>query len=165
MKTKKKKAKETSYRAHKGSVFTDSQAQEIGDNLEVIRQFHDGELTPEQVLEFASKESSQLHKYFEWDDSVAAEKYRLNQAGQMVRAVYVEIETISGPTETRAFVSIKSHKDNKRRYTTISEAIDDEDYRDQIIADAARQLTMWRNKYNQYQEFKPVISAIDRLKV
>lgn len=40
----------------------------------------DTEITPEQVLEKARDEQSELHKCFEWNDSIAAEKYRLQQA-------------------------------------------------------------------------------------
>lgn len=41
-------------------------------------------LTPKGVLESARKKSSPLHKYFEWEDSKAAEKYRLEQAYRLI---------------------------------------------------------------------------------
>ncbi len=168
-KTKKKKKKtskrKTSYRAMPNCIYTDEQAQEIGDGIEVIRHFHGGEVTPPQLVEFAEKRSSKLHKYFEWDDETAAKKHRLEQARYMLRVVCVLVDTTSGPQETRAFVSIKSHEDNKRKYTNVAEAIADEDYREQIIADAVKMLTTWRNKYAQYKEFRAVVNAVDRLKL
>jgi len=59
----------------KGIYKADAQkiADEIGDN----------KISPQELLEKARNEDSELHKCFEWDDSVAAEKYRLIQARQM----------------------------------------------------------------------------------
>lgn len=45
-----------------------------------------GRITPMLVLEEARAATSPLHQFFEWRDSVAAEKYRLDQATQMVLA-------------------------------------------------------------------------------
>lgn len=40
--------------------------------------------TPQQILEKARDESTELHKCFTWDDSIAAEKYRIQEARQIV---------------------------------------------------------------------------------
>lgn len=42
------------------------------------------DVTPQQIVEAAKEESSELHKCFEWDDTVAAQKYRVFQARQVV---------------------------------------------------------------------------------
>jgi len=169
MKTKKKVRmkirKKTKYRAHGGSKYSDKQAQEIGDNLEVIRQFHGGEVTPRQILDFAQKKSSRLYKYFEWNDAKAAEKYRLSQASYMLRVVYIEVETSSGPSETRAFVSIKSHSNKTRKYTSVSDAMDDQDYYQVVLEDIVKQLVTIRNKHRNIKELKSIFGAIDRLKL
>jgi hypothetical protein len=46
-------------------------------------------ITPAEVLERARDEKSELHKCFEWDNNVAAEKYRTFQAGQVIRMLYI----------------------------------------------------------------------------
>lgn len=51
----------------------------------------EGFLSPERVLQEAVDESSPLHDYFEWDDTEAARKFRLVQAGLLVRRVRVEV--------------------------------------------------------------------------
>lgn len=38
------------------------------------------EYTPADIVELAEDPGSELHKCFEWDDSIAADKYRLIQA-------------------------------------------------------------------------------------
>ena len=43
-------------------------------------------LTPAMIVESALDEKSPLHRYFEWDNSKAADKYRLAQATQMIMA-------------------------------------------------------------------------------
>jgi hypothetical protein len=45
-----------------------------------------GSLTADVVLASAASTKSVLHKYFEWDDSLAAAKYRLDQAYRMIQA-------------------------------------------------------------------------------
>lgn len=50
-----------------------------------------GQLTPELVVEEAQRPKSPLHQYFEWDDSAAAVKYRLEQARTLIRSVRVDI--------------------------------------------------------------------------
>jgi hypothetical protein len=42
--------------------------------------------TPAMLLDSARDEKSPLHRFFEWDDSRAAEKYRIAQATQMILA-------------------------------------------------------------------------------
>lgn len=51
----------------------------------------DGRLTPESVVEVARSESHPLHSYFTWDDSVAAHKYRVDQARVLIRTVKVQL--------------------------------------------------------------------------
>lgn len=44
--------------------------------------------TPKDVLEKArGNEDSELHKCFEWDDAIAGEKYRLQQARDVIRMI------------------------------------------------------------------------------
>ena len=40
--------------------------------------------TPREILEKGRDPKTELHKCFEWDDTVAAEKYRIQQARQIV---------------------------------------------------------------------------------
>jgi hypothetical protein len=48
-----------------------------------IPQGHRGP-TPEGVVEAARAETSPLHGFFEWDDNIAGEKYRLGQARDLI---------------------------------------------------------------------------------
>ena len=50
-----------------------------------------GRLTPEQVIEAARDESSALHACFEWDNDAAADKWRIEQARELITRVRIEI--------------------------------------------------------------------------
>lgn len=50
-----------------------------------------GTLTPELVVKDATSPKSPLHDYFEWDDDIAAHKFRLEQARTLIRSVEVRI--------------------------------------------------------------------------
>ena len=54
-------------------------------------------ITPQAVLERAKDENSELHKCFEWDNDVAAEKYRTIQAGNVIRMLYIEPKSEDEP--------------------------------------------------------------------
>ena len=51
------------------------------------KQFPEGVFTSKQVLELARPKNSPIHQYFDWDDSHAAELYRLEQARQLIQCV------------------------------------------------------------------------------
>ena len=46
----------------------------------------------EVLLQQAKDPQHPLHPYFEWDDEVAAEKYRLGQQAELLKACEAEIE-------------------------------------------------------------------------
>jgi len=62
-------------------------------------------LTPKNVVEQSRDPSAVLHPCFEWSDDIAAEKFRLNQAATLIRAIKVTIEDVE-PIEYRPFVHV-----------------------------------------------------------
>lgn len=62
-----------------------------GNELERIRAVK-GSLVPTDVVNEARPEDAPLHPAFEWDDGVAAEQFRQQQARQLIRAVCVKSE-------------------------------------------------------------------------
>lgn len=53
--------------------------------LEALRESNGGTVTPQVVLDRASDPTSPLHEHFCWDDGEAAHRYRLQQAGALIR--------------------------------------------------------------------------------
>ena len=66
-------------------------AQAAGEELERIRTFNNGRLENADVVEAARDKASPIHGAFEWNDKRAAAAYRLDQAGDLIRAIDVVI--------------------------------------------------------------------------
>ena len=93
-------------------------AQSAGEELERIERKH-GRITPGNVLEESRPTGAVLHSLFEWNDSAAAEKFRLEQAREVIGNIAV-VRMIEGrPTEpVRAFVNIVP-ANRERGYSSI----------------------------------------------
>jgi hypothetical protein len=65
-----------------------------------------GFVSTDLLVSEARKKSNPLHGLFVWDDSIAAEKYRLSQAAEMIRAVEMIriVNKRREPTTIRAFL-------------------------------------------------------------
>src|SRR5215471_6270125 len=61
----------------------------IAERLEEIRLAHGGKLRPPDVVAAARPKSDILHVHFTWDDSVAAEEFRIWEARELIRSVRV----------------------------------------------------------------------------
>jgi hypothetical protein len=77
-----------------------------------------GALTPENIVNAARSKKSPLHPAFEWDNNIAAEHYRLQQARNIINNV--EIIIISDGEERNIPVyEIIKIKDEERQYKHI----------------------------------------------
>lgn len=63
-----------------------------------------GRLTAEQVVEEARPPSSPIHGCFEWDDSKAAESWRIEQARDLIKRVKIVIEVEEKKVRVVAYV-------------------------------------------------------------
>jgi hypothetical protein len=89
-----------------------------GSELKKLREKHDGQVTPQLVVDSARPENAPLHPAFEWNDYEAAEAYRRHQAKGIIRAIV----TVSPATkeETREYVGIRGAEvDKTKRETTV----------------------------------------------
>ncbi len=114
------------YKAKLGATFGNKDAQVIGDALNKLNV-----ITPENIVNEASNRKSPIHKYFEWNNSKAAEEYRLQQARLMTNHIVVVMEIDNEPIEVRAFHSVKDN--GNKFYVTTIEVIENENYRAQLV--------------------------------
>ncbi len=125
----------------------------------------DGNLTAKALVDEGRPEDSPLHGDFEWDDTVAAEKYRETQAGYIIRSVEVVNEGVKEPV--KAFFSIVAKAEDEpsqRQYISTIKAVECEDTRVTVLAQALDELNSFRRKYNQLKELAKVFEAIDQLR-
>lgn len=134
----------------KGIYKADAQkiADEIGENS----------ITPQEVLEKAKDESSELHKCFEWDNDVAAEKYRLQQARAIIiNLVYVSKGKEEQPVRCFQITAEKSVYQPTKRFLV------QENQYQQLLARAKAELESFRRRYETVTELEKVFEAIDTI--
>ena len=141
-------------------------AQIVGKELSRLAKENSGTLLPETVLRSAKTARSPLHDCFEWDDKIAAHKYRVTQASYLLRAVVVIQQDPENPKKTvtcRAFPCIET--DGGNYYTTIAHVMDDAELTENVREQVVRNLRYWREKGRNFEEFERVWKAVDALKV
>jgi len=138
---------------------------EIIAELHRIAAKHDGILEPADVVDAARSESSPLHSKFEWDDSVAAEKYRLYQARQLLIVTVDYIGTGKKATLQRVFVSLTTDRQQEGGgYRAMTTILADKSCRAQLLEDAFEEMRLFREKYAQLKELTEVFEAMRKVR-
>lgn len=130
-----------------------------------IQKCNGGSLSPVAVVDAARNEGHPLHSRFEWDDTKAGEAYRIEQARRMIRAVVTVVNAAGAEIETRAFVSLSTHKGTTEPYVSITAVTSSKDLMEVLLADARRDAESFAAKYAILQKCKPVVTAMRRAKL
>ena len=142
-------------------------ANTVGGVMEEIES-RNGAVTSELFLEASRAEDSPTHGVFEWNDGVAAEKYRLHQAARTICAVRVVVHSDPGMGAVvkpqRAFVNIVEDDSRKARYMNVSDALSNVETRAAVLTRAMRELKAFQEKYSALSELAEVFSAIDSIR-
>lgn len=137
----------------------DVSAQEAGEEIETCKN-SEGFITPAAVIEKAKPETSVIHGCFEWDDQSAAQRYRLHQAGELIRNIVVV--SVSGDDSrdvaVRAFVNVKS--ETERGYKAISAVVDNQAEYEYLLDCAKNDMRTFTQKYAALRELREVFTAI-----
>lgn len=130
-------------------------AQRAGEQFEQLSKSEDG-LTPQSVLDANRAEGTPLHDSFEWDDTEAAEKYRLNQAGHFIRCITVSVqrEEQEKPEAVRAYFTV-----TKGKYESTQDIIADAEKRDTLLEKALSEFNSYMKKYETLKELDPIRNA------
>lgn len=127
--------------------------------LLAVRAQH-GELTPQLVVDVARDPAHPLHSRFEWNDAVAGEAWRRQQAHELIRKVkivYREATDTAPEKSVRAFVAIRS--ENRHVFDPVEEVAEDALRRKMALADMERE---WRTLYRRWQEFDEFLGMVRR---
>lgn len=132
--------------------------------VERLAKLHRGKVTVHHILEAAAAEDSPLHDQFEWDDTEAAQKWRLHQARQLLLSISIVTPDGSGET-IRAMVSLTSDRvgGGGGGYRTVVSVLGSDEHYAQMLADALAELRVFQKKYAQLKELKVVFDRIDRI--
>ena len=151
------------FKSSYNGVVPKAKAQEYGEYLLRLMKANDDRLTPRFVVEKARSQESPLHEYFEWDNRNAGDLWRLQQARTLLN--HIEVEIVVGEEETktiRAFLNVKEDTNGKDSiYVSIESVANIEDYQNQIIEQALRELVGWKERYKAYKELGLIFGAIE----
>ncbi len=115
--------------------------------------------TPAQILDKARDNKSELHKCFDWNDSEAAEKWRLHQARNIVCSLVYKEESKEAAPSVRLFFKT----DNECGYKPTSLILQNKDEYKKLLSRALAELNSFKAKYKTLSELDGVFDAIDQL--
>lgn len=116
--------------------------------------------SPEQIVEAAKDENSELHKCFTWDDTVAAENWRKHQARVLVAQLVVRTETSDNEPVAARVIASTTHRNEYKPVVKLIEI--EQDYAD-LLARAINELKAFQQKYKVITELREIFAAIDEL--
>lgn len=128
----------------------------------------EGGVTPSSLVDAARPPTAAIHDAFTWDDTKAAEQFRVVEARQMISGLMIvqvvgEEEKEIGP----AYVSVRIRKDEdemEHRYMQLAVVQRNQDLSDQVVAEAKAGLRAWRRRYESLSEIlSPAFDGIQKV--
>jgi hypothetical protein len=133
-------------------------AQTVGEAVTSIES-RDGHCTPAALIEEAGPDESSLHSLFDWDQEVAAHKWRVAQARNVINHIRVIDRVREEPVV--AFISVNNNGD--RGYISIAKIAQDEDLQRQAVEDVMVKLMGLRKRHADISYFAKVWGVVDEL--
>lgn len=104
-----------------------------------------GLLKPADVVNAARDKSSPLHGHFCWDDGEAAERWREEQARQLIRNVRITVNA-GTPVAVRAYVSLPTDREVGAGYRRMTDIISSEFMRRQLAEEINNKIIQWEKQ-------------------
>jgi hypothetical protein len=137
----------------------------ISQELRHIADMNGGFISPSKVVEFAKNPKTHLHVRFEWDDHIAAEQYRLQQARHLIRLELTVIENSGIESPVRLYFSMEDDRTPDAGYRIITDIFKDETLKGKMLDQALRELKTFQKKYKTLSALSEVFKAIQELDV
>jgi hypothetical protein len=154
------------YKATEGAQFDKKKAQIYGKCLEEIEERH-GKLKARDVVDEARSKKNPLHEVFDWDNTSAAEKYRLEQARHLINHLTVEVSYDGQKEDIKGWVSVNETPGDKKMnkvYIKTERVLSEPELRHQIVVGAIEEAEYWHEKWKQYKELSEVFTVIKKTK-
>ncbi len=119
------------------------------------------ECTTKDIVSVARDANSELHKCFEWNDTVAGEKYREIQAQQILRSLVISKQVEDKePVTYRLFVNTG---DRDGKYKPVEVVVRQPDEYEKLLEMAKRELQAFKDKYSVLVELSELFKEIDNI--
>ncbi len=130
----------------------------VGGVVEQI-EAENGSVTKEKFLDFSRPIDSPTHNIFEWDDSKAAEKYRLEQSLHTIGNLRVVYTSPSNEeVSVKAFINVSAMRETPS-YESIAVALKDEDKRKNILNRIQGELDNFVTRNRHIEELADMLIA------
>ena len=128
------------------------------DAQKVADEIGDEKITPQEILEKARDEDSELHKCFEWNDSIAAEKYRLEQARNILRMLVYE-----GKSKEEKPLRLYMKTETTHEYQPTKQFLIQQDEYQGLLKRALAELEAFKRKYRTLTELDSIFEAMETI--
>lgn len=116
--------------------------------------------TPQQIVDVAKNPNTELNKCFEWNDGVAADRYRLWQARDIVTKIVLrrqDGEESEKQPPVRAFYKTKEQSG----YVETRRIVVSNDSYEKLLQQAYGELQAFKRKYSMLSELEEILALID----
>ena len=146
-----------------GNSIVKANTSETLEALGDIETLH-GVVRPETVVEVARDPNHVLHKHFDWDNTSAGDKYRLQQARALITSYKITV-TYDHPGGGVRKVTIPAMVQPVKEagYVSVEVAMTDTDQRAQVVAMYKTRFRNLSDRVTAFDEFENVRLAIDEL--
>lgn len=140
-----------------------------GDPVKVVKELESigEEVKPQQMIDYAkAHKNSELHKCFTWDNTVAADKYRLYEARQIQRNLIIrKLPTPENQEQQPKTIRLMMRTETTGGYKSIINIMRNEDEREKLLVMAKNELYAFERKYSTLAdtELRDVLIAINAL--
>ena len=112
--------------------------------------------TPENIVKAAQRKSSAMHRCFTWEDSKAAESWRIFEAKSLVNHLVISYSVLTEKDENaevtvNVYTSVQ--KEDGRQYVRTSDGINNEVLREMILSEVRSLLDQAKNKMRAHEAF------------
>jgi hypothetical protein len=124
------------------------------------------ELRASDVLEDARSHGSPLHPFFEWDDTAAAESFRLFQAAAMIRSVKLRVTSIDNRGQVTDYVvrawqpARYTDGGETGSYLPVEVIREDPKVREALVRQMLRDAQAFQRRYQHLTEFSQVVRGL-----
>ena len=118
---------------------------------------------PAQIVDKARDKNTELHKLFEWNDGIAAEKYREVQARNVIRMLVVKQEPCDEVPEPHMVRVIVSRNEGNCQYQPVQVTVRSEDSYQKLLTQAICGLEAFKRKYQALAELEFIIEELEKL--
>ncbi len=116
------------------------------------------EITPQNVVDLARNENSVIHNDFEWNDTVAGEKYRNIQARQMIQNFVIVREDKEAEPIRALQISTTVNE-----YKPVEIILRNEDEYQSLLKRAKGELEAFKRRYQTLTELEPIFEAMKQI--